>query len=65
MGIRVLAGGEWEGSVSCLPGMAAVHAGVGRLLLPWELVEQVILWRALHRSLLREASVSYPQQLGN
>lgn len=43
MEIRVLAGGDWEGCISCLPGMAAVHAGVGRLLLPWELEEQLIL----------------------
>lgn len=39
MGIGVLAGGEWEGCISGLPGMAAAYAGVGRLLLPWELVE--------------------------
>lgn len=43
MEIRVLARGDWEGCISCLPGMAAVHAGVGRLLLPWELEEQLIL----------------------
>lgn len=52
-----------EGCISCLPGMAAVHEGEGRLLLPWELVEHP--WRVLDRSLLREAPMPHPQQLGN
>lgn len=54
--IWVPAGGEWEGCISCLPGMAVVHAGVGRVWPGFCTVgswwSRSILWRGLHRSLL-------------